>query len=74
MKKQKQSILDRSNAEAKFRSLALVICELLCLKSLIKELRMENDRPMKLNYDNKATISIAHNSVQRDKMKHIEVD
>ena len=35
---------------------------------------MENDRPMKLYCDNKAAISIAHNLVQCDKTKHIEVD
>ena len=29
---------------------------------------------MKLYYDNKATINIAHNPVQHNKTKHIEID
>lgn len=29
---------------------------------------------MKLYYDNKATISIAHNPVQHDRNKHVEID
>ena len=35
---------------------------------------MQIDLPMKLYCDNKAAISIAHNSVQHDRTKHIEVD
>ena len=30
--------------------------------------------PMKLYYDNKATISIAQNPVQHDRTKHVEID
>ena len=52
--------------------MALGICE--WLKSLLKELKMENDRPMKLYCDNKATISIAHNLFQLNRMKHTKVD
>ena len=29
---------------------------------------------MKLYYDNKSTINIAHNPVQHDRTKHVEVD
>ena len=29
---------------------------------------------MKLYYDNKAAISIAHNPVQHDRIKHVEID
>jgi hypothetical protein len=30
--------------------------------------------PMKLYYDNKVAISIAHNHVQHDRTKHVEID
>lgn len=30
--------------------------------------------PQGLNYDDKATITIAHNSVQHDRTKHVEID
>ena len=39
-----------------------------------KELRRHVSFPMKLYCDNKAAISIAHNPVQRDRTKHVEVD
>ena len=33
-----------------------------------------NKQPIKLYCDNKSTISIAHNPIQHDKTKHIEID
>ena len=45
-----------------FRSIVLGILELLWLKSLLKELKMENDKLMKLYWKNKAAISISQSS------------
>jgi len=50
------------------------ICELLWLKSILEDLRIKNDEPMRLYCDNKFAISIAHNPVQHGRTKHIEVD
>jgi len=50
------------------------ICELLWLKILLKELQNDCKEPMSLYYDNKAANSIAHNPVQLDRTKHIEID
>lgn len=50
------------------------VCELLWLKILLQELGFECKVPMRLYCDNKAAINIAHNPVQHDRTKHIEVD
>ena len=41
---------------------------------MMSELRMPLMIPMKLYCDNKAAISIAHNPVQHDRTKHVEID
>lgn len=50
------------------------ICELLRLKIILENLRAKWDGPMRLYCDNKLVINIAHNPMQHDKTKHIEVD
>ncbi|KAJ4713234.1 Retrovirus-related Pol polyprotein from transposon TNT 1-94 [Melia azedarach] len=70
----KQSVVARSSAEAEFKSMALGICEVMWLKTILKELRVETSNPMKLYCDNKAAISITHNPVQHDRTKHVEID
>jgi hypothetical protein len=44
------------------------------LKILLKELGLDPKDSMRLYYDNKATISIAHNPAQHDRTKHVEID
>jgi len=73
-KSKKQSVVARSSAEAEFRAMAQGICELLWLKIILEDLRIKSDAPMRLYCDNKSAISIAHNPVQHDRTKHIEVD
>lgn len=73
-KSKKQSVVARSSAEAEFRAMAQGICELLWLKIILEDLRIKWDAPMRLYCDNKSAISIAHNPVQHDRTKHIEVD
>ena len=70
----KQNVVARSSAEAEFRAMAQGICELLWLRILLKDLKIEGDEPMKLYCDNKSAINIAHNPVQHDRTKHIEID
>ena len=50
------------------------VCELLWLKIILEDLKIKWDRPMRLYCDNKSTISIAHNPMQHNRMKHIEID
>ena len=63
MEEQKTNVVSRSSAEAEFCSMALGMCELLWLKILLNDLKIEWNTPMKLYCDNKSAISIAHNPV-----------
>ena len=64
----------RSSAEAKFRAMAQGVCELLWLKIILEDLKVKWEEPMRLYCDNKSAISIAHNPVQHDRTKHVEID
>ncbi|KAB2617825.1 gag-pol polyprotein [Pyrus ussuriensis x Pyrus communis] len=57
-----------------FRGMAHGVQELLWLKILLRELGFNSTKPSNLYCDNKAAISIAHNLVQHDRTKHVEVD
>lgn len=43
------------------------------LRMLMRDLRLPSKDPKKLYYDNKAVINIAHNPIQHDRTKHIEI-
>ncbi|KAM1346354.1 hypothetical protein ACFX13_036411 [Malus domestica] len=70
----KQNVVAHSSAEAEYKGMALGICEILWLKLLLSDLGIQHDQPMKLFCDNKAARDIAHNPVQHDRTKHVEVD
>lgn len=50
------------------------VCEIMWMKILLKELGFGSNEPMRLYCDNKATINIAHNLVQHDRTKHVEIE
>lgn len=64
----------RSSAESECRAIAQGLCELLWLKIILDDLRVKWEGPMKLYHDNKSAIYISHNSIQHDRIKHIETD
>ena len=70
----KQAVVARSTAEAEYRAIALSLCEMMWLKSLLKELRLLRNETMILHCDNIAAINIANNLVQFDRTKHVEID
>ena len=70
----KQNVVARSSAEAEFRAMAQGIYELLWMKIVLDDLKIKVEGPIKLFCDNKSAISIAHNPVQHDRTKHIEID
>ena len=73
-KSKKQNVIARSSAEAEFRGMALGLCEALWLRLLLQDLGYLSRQPIRLFCDNKAACDIAHNPVQHDHTKHVEVD
>lgn len=57
----------RSSAEVEFIAMTLIICELMSMKHVIENLKIQCKGAMKLFCDNKSTISIAHNHLKHDK-------
>lgn len=50
------------------------ICELLWLKIILLDFGIKWEETIKLDHDNKSATNIAHNPVQHDQTKRIEVD
>jgi hypothetical protein len=70
----KQPVVARSSAEAEFRGMALGVCELLWVRNVLSDLGFEPKETMNLYCDNTSAIAIAHNPVQHDRTKHVEID
>jgi hypothetical protein len=64
----------RSTTEAEYRAMSLTLCEMMWLKSMLKELQLLRNETMLLHCDNISTINIANNPVQFDHIKHVEID
>lgn len=69
-KSKKQSVVARSTADAEYKAIALGVAELLWLRSLLLELKMDRGTQMKLWCNNKSAISI----VTVDRTKQVEID
>lgn len=69
----KHHVVARSSAEAEFRAMDHGISEVLWLSNL-DDLRIKRSGPIKLYCDDKSAITIAHNLVQHDRTKYIEID
>lgn len=67
-------VMTRSSVEAKFWAMAQGICEILWIKGLLKEFKLEPKELMMIYYDDKVANNIAHYSIQHDYTKHVEVD
>lgn len=70
----KQVLVARSSVKAEFRAMARGICEVIWPMRLLTKLKIVSEEPIKLNCDNKATISIAHNHVHDYLTKHVEIE
>ncbi|RDX73816.1 Copia protein, partial [Mucuna pruriens] len=70
----KQNVVARSSAEAEFKAIAQGICEGLWMKIILDDLKVKYEGLIKLFCDKNSAISIAHNPIQHDRTKHIEID
>ena len=70
----KQSVVSKSSTEAEFRAMSKGIDEVMWIKHMLDELRVPYLRPIIIRCDNRSAISIAHDPVDHDKMKHVNID
>ncbi|KAM2660445.1 hypothetical protein EV2_022859 [Malus domestica] len=73
-KSKKQQVIALSSAEAEYRAMATIACELIWLKSLISDLGFPSSTLISYICDNQATMHIAANPMFHERTKHIEVD
>lgn len=73
-KTKKQQTVSRSSAEAEYRSMASITCELKWLKQLLGDLGVRHEKGMRLYCDSQSALYIAQNPVFHERTKHIEAD
>ncbi|WKA11678.1 hypothetical protein VitviT2T_029154 [Vitis vinifera] len=73
-KSKKQNVVACLSVETEFKGMALGLCEALWLRLLLQDLGYLSRQPIRLFCDNKVACDIAHNPVQHDRIKHVDVD
>ena len=71
-KSKKQPTVALSTCEAEYVSLSETIKELLWMSMALRELGVQQDRPMVVHIDNQAAKRLAENSVNHERSKHID--
>ena len=73
-KSKKQAVMARSSAEAEYRAMASLACELIWIKAVLGELGFQTAHPISMYCDNQSAMHIAANPVFHERTKHIEID
>jgi hypothetical protein len=67
-------VVTRSTVEVEYRAMPHGMSEGLWLQRLLLELGLMENKIIMLYCDNKASINIANNPIQHDRIKHVEID
>ncbi|GKA84810.1 ribonuclease H-like domain-containing protein [Tanacetum coccineum] len=73
-KSKKQSMLSKSSAEAEYRAMNSVTCEVMWILKILAELNIDVSLPVPLHCDNSSAIQIAPNPVFHERTKHFEIE
>ncbi|KAK1411971.1 hypothetical protein QVD17_32863 [Tagetes erecta] len=73
-KSKKQHTVSRSSAEAEYRCMADLTCEVVWLLKLLRDLGVSQQLPIDIYCDNKAALLISANPVFHERTKHFESD
>ncbi|GJT45233.1 putative RNA-directed DNA polymerase [Tanacetum coccineum] len=73
-KSKKQSMLSKSSAEAEYRAMNSVTCEVIWILKILAELNVDTTLPVPLHCDNSSAIQIAANPVFHERTKHFEIE
>ncbi|GJY83172.1 ribonuclease H-like domain-containing protein [Tanacetum coccineum] len=75
-KSKKQSMLSKSFAEAEYRAMNSVTCEVMWILKILTELNLKvnTSLPVPLHCDNSSAIQIAANPVFHERTKHFEIE
>ncbi|CAN1157712.1 Retrovirus-related Pol polyprotein from transposon RE1, partial [Linum perenne] len=72
-KSKKQTTISRSSAEAEYRALASLTCELKWLRYLFTDLQLDIHVPISVYSYSSSAIKLAENPVAHERTKHIEI-
>ena len=73
-KSKKQSVVSKSSTEAELRALSSGIDEELWIWGILKDLQISYEKPIYALCDNKSAICIAHDPVNHNRTKHIDIE
>lgn len=73
-KSKKQSVVARSSAEAEYRAMCTVTCEVIWVLKILDELKVNIELPISVNCDNSSALQIAANPVFHEQTKHFGID
>lgn len=69
----KQATVAQSTAEAEYVAAAEATSQAIWLRRILEDMGEKQDKPTKINYDNKSAIAMAKNLVHHNRTKHITI-
>jgi len=70
----KQTTISRSSTEAEYKSVGSATVELICIQSILSELKVKPEHKPILWCDNQSIIYMSANPVLHSRTKHLEID